>query len=99
MDGKIAVGKKYRGNPVAFASKYVDNVFEMFPNPDTTRIFITHTSADPEVVKEIREEIDRHFKFGEVIETIASCTVTSHCGKGTIGILYLNDGQATSASK
>lgn len=99
VDGKIAVGKKYRGNPVAFASKYVDNVFEMFPNPDTTRIFITHTSADPEVVKEIREEIDKHFKFGEVIETIASCTVTSHCGKGTIGILYLNDGQATSASK
>ena len=99
VDGKIAGGKKYRGNPVAFASKYVDNVFEMFPNPDTTRIFITHTSADPEVVKEIREEIDRHFKFGEVIETIASCTVTSHCGKGTIGILYLNDGQATSASK
>ena len=41
---------------------------------------------------EIREEIDKHFKFREVIETIASCTVTSHCGKGTIGILYLNDG-------
>lgn len=92
VDGKIAVGKKYRGNPVSFASKYVDNIFEMFPNPDTTRIFITHTSADPEVVKEIREEIDKHFKFGEVIETIASCTVTSHCGKGTIGILYINDG-------
>lgn len=92
VDGKIAVGKKYRGNPVAFAGKYVDNIFEMFPNPDTTRIFITHTSADPEVVKEIREEINKHFKFGEVIETIASCTVTSHCGKGTIGILYINDG-------
>ena len=93
VDGKIAVGKKYRGNPLAFASKYVDNIFEMFPNPDTTRIFITHTSASPEVVAEIRAEIEKHFKFGEIIETIASCTVTSHCGKGTIGILYINDGQ------
>ena len=92
VDGKIAVGKKYRGNPLAFASKYVDNIFEMFPNPDTTRIFITHTSASPEGVAEIRAEIEKHFKFGEIIETIASCTVTSHCGKGTIGILYINDG-------
>ena len=93
VDGKIAVGKKYRGNPLTFAAKYVDNIFEMFPNPDTTRIFITHTSASPEVVAEIRSEIEKHFKFGEIIETIASCTVTSHCGKGTIGILYINDGQ------
>ena len=99
VDGKIAVGKKYRGNPLAFAEKYVDNIFEMFPNPDTTRIFITHTSADPAIVEEVRNEIEKHFKFGEIIETIASCTVTSHCGKGTLGILYLNDGKPDSANK
>lgn len=92
-DGKITVGKKYRGKAVKFADEYVRNVFEMFPHPDLTRIFITHTDADPEVVEIIRSEIVKRFNFKEILETKASATVTSHCGKGTIGILYINDGE------
>lgn len=91
-DGKIVVGKKYRGAATAIVDKYVDNIFDMFDNPDTKRIFITHTSASPEVVALTRAAIDRHYHFDEVIETIASSTITSHCGKGTLGILFLNDG-------
>lgn len=91
-NGKIVVGKKFRGAPVAIADKYVANVFEQYPTPDLRRIFITHTSAAPEVVEEVRKSIKARFDFEEIIETIASSTITSHCGKGTIGILYLNDG-------
>lgn len=91
-DGKIVVGKKFRGTSVNIADKYVDNIFEMYPNPDLKRIFITHTSADPEVVAKIRAQVEKHFTFSEVYETIASATITSHCGKGTIGILFINDG-------
>ncbi len=91
-DGKIAVGKKYKGKAVKIAEQYVDNIFEMYDNPDLKRIFITHTSADKEVVDLIRAAVDKHFKFDAVYETIASATITSHCGKGTIGILFINDG-------
>ena len=91
-EGKIVVGKKFRGTSVNIADKYVDNIFEMYPNPDLKRIFITHTSADPEVVAKIRAQVEKHFTFSEVYETIASATITSHCGKGTIGILFINDG-------
>ncbi len=90
--GKIVVGKKYRGSSVSIAEKYVDNIFEMYDNPDLKRIFITHTSADKEVVDNVRAEIKKHYEFAEIIETIASATITSHCGKGTIGILFINDG-------
>lgn len=91
-DGKIVVGKKYRGSSVAIAEKYVENIFEMYNNPDLKRIFITHTSADKEVVDAVRATIKKHYEFAEIIETIASATITSHCGKGTIGILFINDG-------
>ena len=91
-DGKIVVGKKYRGAATAIVDKYVDNIFDMYTNPDTKRIFITHTSADPEVVELTRAAIARHYQFDEIIETIASSTITSHCGKGTLGILFINDG-------
>ncbi len=91
-DGKIVVGKKYMGKAGAIVDKYVDNIFEMYGTPDTKRIFITHTSAEPEIVEKARAAVARHFSFDTVIETIASSTITSHCGKGTLGILFLNDG-------
>lgn len=91
-DGKIVVGKKFRGATKVVAEKYVENIFEMYKNPDLKRIFITHTSANPEIVAMVRDLIKQHYEFAEVIETIASATITSHCGKGTLGILFINDG-------
>ncbi len=29
--------------------------------------------------------------FDEILETTAGCTVTTHCGANTIGILFIND--------
>ena len=93
-DGKIVVGKKYRGNSEKIAPQYVDNIFEMYPNPDLKRIFITYTEGtSPEVIEIIRNEIKKHYNFESIYETVASSTITCHCGKGTIGILYINDGQ------
>ena len=91
-DGKIVVGKKFRGSAMSIADKYVENIFDMYDNPDLKRIFITHTSADPEVVKLVRDTVNKRYKFSEIYETIASSTITSHCGKGTLGILFINDG-------
>ena len=92
-EGKILVGKKYRGKSIAIADQYVDNIFEMFPSPDLTRIFITFTKGtSPDVIAKIRARVESKYKFAEIYETTASSTITCHCGKGTIGILYINDG-------
>lgn len=91
-DGKIVVGQKYKGNSVAVAEKYTNNIFDMFQTPDPRRVFITHTLTDQAVVDKVKEVVAKRFSFAEVIETTASSTVTSHCGKGTIGVLFINDG-------
>lgn len=89
-DGAMVVGKKYMGNFNKVITKYVDDTLARFDTPDLTRIFITHTYAEDKTVQLVREEIQRLVPFAEIIETHAGCTVTSHCGKNTLGILYIN---------
>lgn len=93
--GKIEVGQKYIGGFSKNVLKYVDAIFRQFDTPDFTRIFVTHTYADEEVVEAVKQRIREVYpQFKEIYETKAGCTVTSHCGKGTLGILYINDPKA-----
>lgn len=91
-DGGMVVGKKYMGNFDKVILKYVNDTLNTFNDPDNTRIFITHTYANESTVEAVRNEIQKIASFKEIIETKAGCTVTSHCGKNTLGILYINDG-------
>lgn len=92
IDGKITPTDKYRGKMQSVLLKYVDDTLAQYNNPDKTRCFVTHANADPETVAEIIEHIKSKNIFSEVIESKASATIFSHCGKGTLGILYINDG-------
>lgn len=90
-DGKMVPGQKYVGRLSKCVEKYVNAILKEYPNPDYSRIFITHTYADPEIVESVRNQIkEKAPQFKEIIETHAGCTVTSHCGKGTLGILFIN---------
>jgi DegV family protein with EDD domain len=90
MEGKMRVGKKYVGNWANNLQKYIDDTFMRYPEPDLKRIFITYTTANPEVVERVKERVLKKFPFAEVLETVAQGTITSHCGKNTLGILYLS---------
>lgn len=88
-DGKMGVVKKYRG---AFAKCLVDYVRERLEGrtdlvPD--RVFITHTTVAPETVAAVRQAVEQYGPFAEILETDAGCTVSSHCGPGTLGILFI----------
>lgn len=90
-DGKMVPGQKYVGKLGKCVDKYVSTILKEYPHPDYSRIFITHTYADPEIVESIRKQIrEKAPQFKEIIETHAGCTVTAHCGKGTLGILFIN---------
>lgn len=96
-DGFITVGQKFMGSMEKIIVKYVDAILQQFDSPDYGRIFITHTYAEPEIVELVRNRIkEKAPDFKEIIETYAGCTVTSHCGKGTLGILYINKSQENS---
>ena len=87
--GKMAVGKKYRGKMPDVLEKYVGEVLSGLDDIDKRRVFITHTCEDREVVDAVREQIEKLGAFEEILETRAGCTISVHCGPGTLGVLFI----------
>ncbi len=87
-NGVMAVGKKYRGNLETSLVKYAKDLKEEMLKADPTRVFITHSGCAPEIVAEVRECVKNLAYFDEIIETRAGGVISSHCGPGTLGILY-----------
>lgn len=90
IDGKIVNTGKYRGKQVFVLKKYIDDTLKDYNNYDTDLCFVTHSNANEEVVNEIVEYVKAKGIFKEVVSCTAGSTITSHCGKGTLGILYIN---------
>lgn len=88
-NGQLVPGKKYRGKMSVIIKQYVQDLKEMYPNYDKARCFVTHSSADKELVDAAKAAVKENFKFDEVIETVAGSIITSHCGKGTLGVLFI----------
>ena len=88
-DGQLVPGKKYKGRMDVLLKQYVQDLKEMYPNYDKSRCFITHSSAEKNVVDAAKEKVKELFEFDEVIETVAGSIITSHCGKGTLGVLFI----------
>ncbi len=88
-NGQLVPGKKYKGKMSVIIKQYIDDLKEMYPNYDKTRCFITHSTADAELVEAAKEKVKELFDFDEVIETVAGSIVTSHCGRNTLGVLFV----------
>lgn len=89
--GYLKQFKKFRGNMNLIYSNYVDYLAENFNDIDDTRVFITHTDMDPEMLNMVIEKVKARFKFKEILLTTAESTITCHCGKGTMGVLYITN--------
>lgn len=87
-DGKMGVDKKYRGSFKKCLDIYVKDRLQGRGDIAYDRIFITHPACD-KYVEHVRGEIAKYAEFDEVLETHAGCTVTCHCGPGTLGILFI----------
>jgi DegV family protein with EDD domain len=92
--GKMGMHKKYRGAMSEVVYKYCKDTLEEFNNPCSDFCFITHSDAEPEMVEAAEKAVLESGKFNKVYKTPAGPTITSHCGKNTIGILYYNDGNS-----
>ena len=88
-DGKLVPGKKYRGKMSFIVKQYIEDLKQLYPNYDKARCFVTHSSADADLVQVAIDKVKEVFEFDEVIETVAGSIVTSHCGKGTLGVLFI----------
>ena len=88
-NGQLLPGKKYKGKMNIIIKQYVEDLKAMYPNYDKTRCFVTHSCADPELVAAAKEKVQELFEFDEMLETTAGCVVTSHCGRNTLGVLFI----------
>lgn len=90
-DGKMKSTNKFTGKNSVVVGKYAEAVFEEFKNPDLTRVFVTHSYADQDMVDVAVKACEKR-GFKKIYITTAGATITSHCGPKTLGILFINDG-------
>lgn len=90
-DGQMYAKKKYMGGIDRCFKTYINDLAERYKSYDRTRCFITHSSCEREAVDRVRRQVEQLFDFDEIIETVAGCVVTGHCGKGTLGLLFIYD--------
>ena len=89
IDGKMKVVKKYRGSYEKCILNYVKDRLQNRDGLVYERIFITHTPVEDGLVDKVRAAIQECAPFTHIIETQAGCTVSCHCGPGTLGILFI----------
>ena len=85
-DGKIIPGDKLRGTN--YVDKYYNYVMQNTETIDPKRIFVTHCLLPQ--AEEIKKRLEEEFGFKNVYITDTSATISTHCGPGTFGILYLH---------
>ena len=88
VDGKMQVGKKYRGDMEKSILAYVRGRLEGRCDVDCSRIFITHSGVPEEIIEKVRELLLQLHPFEEILVTRAGCTISSHCGPGCLGVLF-----------
>lgn len=88
-NGKMVVVKKYRGNYTKCLVNYVKDRLEGRQDLDEGRIFITHTPVTSEALTAVENAVQEYSAFRETLETEAGCTVSCHCGPGTLGVLFV----------
>lgn len=90
-EGQLYAKKKYMGGIERCLKSYINDLAELYPKYDKTRCFITHSSCEREVVEKVIAQVKETFSFDEVLETTAGCVVTTHCGKNTLGLLFIHE--------
>ena len=88
-DGKMGVGKKYRGTYERCLKQYVADRLKEANQISAKRVYLTHSGISAEAMKMVREMALAAIPFADVFETRAGCTITSHCGDNTFGILMV----------
>lgn len=89
-DGKLGVYKKFRGN--------INHVYKQYIKERLTgkeirggRVFLTHSGEiEDEVLEELKAQIHELVDVSEIYVALTGCTVATHCGPKTMGVLFIN---------
>ena len=87
--GKMSVVKKYRGNYAKCLVNYAKERLEEREDIDTDTLFITRTVIDDDAYAAVVDAAKQNSAFEKLYETTAGCTISCHCGPGTLGIVFV----------
>ena len=88
-NGAMDASKKYRGKINSVIMSYVKDMEEDLKSARPERVFITHSGCDRDTVNAVRSYLESFGILHEILETRAGGVVSSHCGPGTLGVLFI----------
>lgn len=88
-NGAMGVEKKYRGKFADVLKTYISERLADADDIDLNRVFVTHAGVDGEILDSAVEQVKSLLPFKEVFATRAGCTISAHCGKNTLGVLFV----------
>lgn len=88
-NGKMSVGKKYRGNYSKCLANYVKERLEGREDIDRDILFFTHTPLSEECLAAAANAVNTYGNFSTIHTATAGCTISCHCGPGTLGIVFI----------
>lgn len=90
-DGKLTVYKKYRGSIEHVYKQYIrERLQGRTVRP--AHVFITESGeVEDSVLEEIYALVRELVPGAEIHHTLAGCTISTHCGPKTLGILFIEE--------
>lgn len=87
-NGSMGVSKKYRGNFANVLKTFSKERLADKDNIITDHVFVTHAGCDDEIVNSVVEIVKQEINPKELHVTRAGATISVHCGRNTLGILF-----------
>ena len=88
-NGKMGVVKKYRGKYEKCLASYVKERLAGREDIDRKTLFVTKTEVSDACYEAVMAAVAENGNFENTYETTAGCTVSCHCGPGTLGVLFV----------
>ena len=90
QDGKMRPGEKYRGRFEHYLKHYIEDLLENDNNIDFQRVFVVHSPSEDGLARFAIDTVKSYGLFREVLEAMAGCTICTHCGPNTLGLMFMN---------
>ena len=89
QDGRMRPGEKYRGRYEHYLKHYIEDLLENDSNIDFQRMFVVHSPSEEGLVRFAIDTVKSYGLFREVLEAMAGCTICTHCGPDTLGLMFM----------
>lgn len=88
-DGVMEAEKRYRGQMHSVVTDYVNDLKDELLTAKSNRAFLVYSGLENEISDQAMEFLKGLDHFDEIISLNAGGVISSHCGPGTLGVMYI----------